>query len=45
MSSYMICEAKFSPILWPPDAKSRLIEKGPDDGKILRAGGERGGRG
>ena len=22
-----------APILWPPDAKSRLIEKDPDDGK------------
>ena len=23
------------PILWPPDAKSRLIGKGPDAGKVL----------
>ena len=23
-----------APILWPPDAKSRLTEKGPDAGKI-----------
>ena len=22
-----------APILWPPDVKSRLIEKDPDDGK------------
>ena len=22
-----------TPILWPPDAKSRLIEKDPDNGK------------
>ena len=27
------------PILWPPDAKSRLIGKGPDAGKVLKAGG------
>jgi len=24
------------PILWPPDAKSRLIGKDPDAGKALR---------
>ena len=27
------------PILRPPDAKSRLIGKGPDAGKVLKAGG------
>ena len=25
-----------TPILWPPDAKNWLIEKGPDAGKVLR---------
>ena len=29
-----------APILWPPDAKSQLIEKDPDAGKDLKAGGE-----
>ena len=28
-----------APILWPPDAKSQLIEKDPDAGKDLKAGG------
>ena len=28
------------PILWPPDAKSRLIGKDPDAGKDLKAKGE-----
>ena len=32
-----------APILWPPDAKSRLTGKDPDS--ILRAGGEEGNRG
>ena len=34
-----------APILWPPDAKSQLIEKDPDAGKDLKAGGEGGDRG
>ena len=29
-----------APILWPPDAKNWLIEKDPDAGKRLKAGGE-----
>ena len=35
-----------APILWPPDAKSQLIGKNPDDGKDwgLRARGEEGNR-
>ena len=24
------------PILWPPDVKSRLVRKDPDDGEVLR---------
>ena len=27
------------PILWPPDAKRRLIGTGPDAEKVLKAGG------
>ena len=35
-----------TPILWPPDVKSRLIGKDPNTGKeTLEAGGEAGGRG
>ena len=29
-----------TPILWPPDAKYRLIGKDPDAGERLKAGGE-----
>ena len=32
-------------ILWPPDGKSRLIGKDPDDWERLRAKGEEGGKG
>ena len=35
----------FIPILWPSDAKIRLIWKDPDAGKDLRAGGEGDNRG
>ena len=28
-----------APILWPPDAKSHLIEKDPDAGKMKARGG------
>ena len=38
----LILEAK-APILWPPDAKSRLTGKDPD--ARLRAGGEEDNRG
>ena len=34
-----------APILWPPDVKSRLIEKDQDAGNDGRAGGEGGDRG
>ena len=34
-----------APILWPPDAKSRLIGKRPQCWKRLRAGVEEGDRG
>ena len=34
-----------APILWPPDAKSRLIGKDPDAGKDWRQKGEGGSRG
>ena len=34
-----------APILWPPDAKSRLIGKDPDAGKDLSVGVEGGNRG
>ena len=34
-----------TPILWPPDGKSRLTGKESDAGKDLRAGGEGGDRG
>ena len=34
-----------APILWPPDAKSRLIGKRPHCWKRLRAGVEEGDRG
>ena len=27
-----------APIVWPPDAKSRLIERDPDSGKDFRQG-------
>ena len=37
-------EAEFL-ILWPPDAKSRLIGKDPDARKRLKAKGEGGDRG
>ena len=33
-----------APILWPPDVKSRLNGRGPDDGKDWRQT-EKGGRG
>ena len=39
-----IAEAK-SPVLWPPDAKSRLIRKDPDTGKDLKTKGEGSSRG
>ena len=38
----LILEAE-APVLWPPDAKSRLPGKDPD--ARLRAGGEEGNRG
>ena len=34
-----------APILWPPDAKSQLIRKGPDNWDRLKAGGEGDNRG
>ena len=34
-----------APILWPPDAKSRLTGKDPDAGKRLKAKGEGSDRG
>ena len=33
------------PVLWPPDVKSQLIEKDPDAGEKLKAGGEGDNRG
>ena len=34
-----------APILWPPDVKSQLIRKGPDNWDRLKAGGEGDNRG
>ena len=31
-----------TPILWPPDAKNQLTGKDPDDGKMVRQGGDKG---